>query len=607
MRIKLFSMILFISILFISCGDEPTTSLQGGTTHTNLNLKFDRTVSDYPSNFDLHLEVKPELSPPFKEVLEIRDRKTQRLLELPLGERCEVTSTVYENNVLLKAFTLIPALDTTTIKGFDVILYAVNEESEPADFTINLLHPDNGQSDVVQELVFDWELSGASVTILKYVLYLGEEEDPPIAVDDIWAQQYYMPAGTLKADRTYYWRVAAIDEGWNITYSSVHSFTAGFDQAMGELYPTDGFELYQRATARITRKVDDSYVMLIRSEETYQSTDFDFLRFDTDCQYDWRRFYDPNENRAVCDFVSTPDGGFIVTGTIYNESPQQVLLWKLDSSGLNEWSSQYGSELNDVGISIIRCDDGGFALLYDAGLPEDLIRPERSRLGMLKLDSEGNQEWNTVVEELDVDYGDSGDRILTQTSDGGFVAIGNTIDQSQHVQNLALVKFAPSGEIEWVKDYPEYRDPRGVSLSSAQDGSVLFCMGNWVDYNDFRIDTKNLDDDGTERWGYSFQAGATGRANCLIQTEDGNYVLTGATRNISHWEKDFLIFKFTSSGQVMWTKTAAIEEDECFYTVIEQPDNSLIFTGHRELVDNDNRLNRAVWVLKTDQDGNAVN
>jgi len=91
------------------------------------------------------------------------------------------------------------------------------------------------------------------------------------------------------------------------------------------------------------------------------------------------------------------------------------------------------------------------------------------------------------------DYG----RSIQQTSDGGYIAAGETYSYTHGNNDFAIYKLSSSGNKVWFKHY------------GGTDGD----------------------------YGYSIQ-----------QTSDGGYIVTGATSSYAYGSYDFAIYKLDSSG-----------------------------------------------------------
>ena len=86
----------------------------------------------------------------------------------------------------------------------------------------------------------------------------------------------------------------------------------------------------------------------------------------------WSQFYYPGENHAVSGLQQTEDGGFVVTGMKsdpFAGIPNDIFLFKTDSSGSLLWKNTYGRSNDDFAWNVLPADDQGF---YLAGYTENI-------------------------------------------------------------------------------------------------------------------------------------------------------------------------------------------------------------------------------------------
>jgi hypothetical protein len=114
--------------------------------------------------------------------------------------------------------------------------------------------------------------------------------------------------------------------------------------------------------------------------------------------------------------VQTTDGGYAIANDFY------FTLVRLNSEGSLEWNSTYVSRDKNEVYTLVQTDDGGFAL---SGYIWQRIDGGNPYMGLVKTDASGNQQW---VQYYGIGVADS----MTKTADGGFVlADGNHLIKVQ--------------------------------------------------------------------------------------------------------------------------------------------------------------------------------
>ena len=201
----------------------------------------------------------------------------------------------------------------------------------------------------------------------------------------------------------------------------------------------------------------------------------------------------------------TSDGGYIVCGRVWSNNGD-LFIGKFNSDGNDEWSKIYGGNYTEHATSIQETYEGGFILVGPYGY------------GLMKVDSNGNIEWNN--DEL------TGNEV-DLTSDGGFIVTGGY-----------LVKTDSQGNIEWT--YSESCNSGTPTI----DGGYA-CTGPAPGNN---IGLYKIDSSGNEEWVQTYghpDVSANGKS--MQQTNDGGYIIL-AQEGIN-----YIIIKTDSEGNtVAW-------------------------------------------------------
>jgi hypothetical protein len=91
--------------------------------------------------------------------------------------------------------------------------------------------------------------------------------------------------------------------------------------------------------------------------------------------------------------VYTSDRGYAIAGITYPPGSEDanVMLMKIDATGIILWRKTYGGPGDDTAHSVIQTSDGGYAMLGYAGLGG-----LKGSHWMAKTDSKGNAQWSRV-------------------------------------------------------------------------------------------------------------------------------------------------------------------------------------------------------------------
>ena len=172
----------------------------------------------------------------------------------------------------------------------------------------------------------------------------------------------------------------------------------------------------------------------------YVLVDGEFLLIKTDELGNllWERSQDGPEMERAQWVIETIDGGYVVAGiTRPGVGEGDFLLIKTDSSGDMEWSRTYGSQDKDEGHVVVQTSDGGYIL---SGL---LWNRSGGDAGVIKTDSEGIMEWKR-------NYGDGIAWAMALTNDGGYVIVCNRIIKIDSEGSIQWSQPCPYGSVRCV-------------------------------------------------------------------------------------------------------------------------------------------------------------
>lgn len=162
--------------------------------------------------------------------------------------------------------------------------------------------------------------------------------------------------------------------------------------------------------------------------------------------------------------VQTSDGGFILSAYISNNGYDLWLL-KVDANGDQEWSKIFdwpnSGGLQVQAVSAIITDDGGYLI---SGSPTT-----QGRLRLYKTDSQGTLQWTSQI-------GDPSDRFwgwLIRAHDGGYMAVGSSTRFGNGSEDVYLVKMDQNGQEQWSRTYGGDDEDRGRVVRTTADGGYI--------------------------------------------------------------------------------------------------------------------------------------
>ena len=156
-------------------------------------------------------------------------------------------------------------------------------------------------------------------------------------------------------------------------------------------------------------------------------------------------------------------------------------------------------------------------------------------------------------------FGGTGDDwgfYVEQTSDGGFIITGGTDSFGAGMADIYLIKTESNGDTMWTKTFGgEFMD-WGMCVLQTEDGGYIiagsttsFGMGAW---DAFLIKTGA---NGNETWNRTIGGLQLDAGNCLAQTPDGGFIIAGTTYSFGAGESDMYLVKTDFEGNVIWSQT----------------------------------------------------
>ena len=253
----------------------------------------------------------------------------------------------------------------------------------------------------------------------------------------------------------------------------------------------------------------------------------------------------------------TADGGFILAGTTWMESPvynytYAAWFYKLDASGALQWSNTYGKNL---AINPSAPDGGGY------------YEPNYS--------------------------GTSGAYSAQQTSDGGYVVSGyNCTPNYAPGYNVgcdemggAVFKLDPGGNLDWEQIYDPYNGVSGGLLSAGyvmidslrqtiDGGYVTTEYGSAAVSGIFPLRVSKLDAAGNVLWSVTIESTSQTSYSAAARTADGGYIVAGQNGSIVA-----SLSKLDATGNILWQQEQCSPDYGYFTSVQQTTDGGYIAAG----------------------------
>ena len=305
------------------------------------------------------------------------------------------------------------------------------------------------------------------------------------------------------------------------------------------------------------------------------------IKYSSDGTLEWESAYGGTGNNDVFRDMVKSSNDYVLVGrsdssnsgsiTSVNNGANDLMLIKVNSSGVKQWDRLYGGSLDDQAFGIEVVTSGGFIIAgYSASSEGTYIE---TNLGnedawLVKTKANGDFLWSKNF------GGSADDRFVSvlNTIDNGFLAAGRTassIDNNAGLLDLYLVKTNSVGELEWEKTIGGTQDDLftkmiktsdegflAVGYSKSDDGAIGSNAGD-EDAIAFKLDSE-----GETIWSTVIGGSGIEEARDVIELADGSYLIgilsessqSGDFSSGSKGNFDYWIFKYSADGEQVWSK-----------------------------------------------------
>ena len=262
---------------------------------------------------------------------------------------------------------------------------------------------------------------------------------------------------------------------------------------------------------------------------------------------------------------------------------------------VESWNKVFGGSNWDEGISGVQTSDGGYIII---GLLQS-TEIGKAGIWLIKTDAKGNKLWDKTFGKYPNEEGNS----VQQTNDGGYIIIGKTSD----IGVLLLIKTDTDGNEIWDRTFDTF-DGIGHSVQQTTDGGYIITgYASSIGAGNTDVWLIKTDASGNKLWDKTFGGSNDDSASSVQQTNDGGYVVAGATSSIGAGNTDVWLIKTDASGNKLWDKTFGGSGEETGASVQQTTDGGYIITGTTDSFGAGGGLfGGDAWLIKTDSQGNDI-
>ncbi len=303
----------------------------------------------------------------------------------------------------------------------------------------------------------------------------------------------------------------------------------------------------------------------------------------------WEKSFGGGINERSESIQQTKDGGYIVAGrtsstdgdVVGNNGSVDFWLIKLDNAGNLIWQKCLGGTLDEQAFQVQQTIDGGYVVVGHSYSSDGDVSQNKgsSDIWVVRLDQTGNIEWEKSLGGSDFDFGES----IQQTKDRGFILTGRTLSNDGDVtgqkgnSDFWIVKLSDAGSVQWQRPLGGSLDDVGYSIIQTNDDGYIatgYTFSNDVDvfgnHGGKDLWVIKLDNLGNTQWQNALGGSGNEEGREIIQTSDGNYLVTGFTASnngdvtSSFNSTRYWIVKLFQNGVLDWEMTFGGQTDLAF-------------------------------------------
>lgn len=289
----------------------------------------------------------------------------------------------------------------------------------------------------------------------------------------------------------------------------------------------------------------------------------------------WHRTLGGDAPEKVFDMIETRDGNFVLAGVTHHPETQraQGLIIQFNRYGEVMWSQRYGGDRagSDQLRAVVQAADGGFAV---AGFTSTQGKGGQD-MWLLRLNAVGELIWQQT-------YGTEGDEIalsLIETRDEGFVLGGSIKHEAPYGRDMLILRTDRRGRGTWRRFVKTPGDDAVEQVVEAIDGSYLAAgwgQSELTPSADARIWA--LSQSGQVTWDRSYGGAEADVFYDLVAVPSGGYAALGRTASFDQ-TPDLWLMRLDVAGRTLWQERTKGEQHDWAHSLTITDDDGFLIGG----------------------------
>jgi hypothetical protein len=412
-------------------------------------------------------------------------------------------------------------------------------------------------------------------------------------------------------------------DGNYITVGSISSFEKGSTDAYVIKVDLDGNLIWEKTfggekedVLKSIQKSDDRGYLITgwtnsygnKEVDTYGEITFDIwlLKIDNNGTEIWNKTYGFGGHEKSFSILQTHNNSYIINGNTnsYSSGGYDAWILKVNHNGDVLWSTTIGGLQDDYLSSIEQTSDNG----YIASGWTTSFGVVIENMWLLKLDKDGNEEWNITYKSESANYGFS----VKETTDKGFLIAGKIFSSKKNYFDAWLLKTNFTGNITWSKIYEHEFGTEFILMQEMNDGTYTI-LGNYDINNKNRSDIwlLKIDNEGIKQFDKFYHGSKFEQGFSINLTPDNGLIITGQTTSFGTGNSDVILIKIDSDlgleyenigPEFLWFKTYGGSGMDSGYNFLKTNDGHLVIVGSSSSPE----IGDGLLLMKLDYNGNEI-
>jgi len=336
---------------------------------------------------------------------------------------------------------------------------------------------------------------------------------------------------------------------------------------------------------------------------------------------EWQRTFGGSEADDWQDLTATPDGGYMAIGSTNSsdgdvkghKGKSDIWLAKMALDGTIVWQKCLGGTESDVAHSILRLRGGGYLLVAGTRSSDGDLegkKPTGTDAWLVQINEAGDILWQAV-------YGSDGTDVLytaIQTAEGNFVLAGQRGTPSGTDADVWVLVVDKLGQKRAENTYGGSSFDRANALIATKDGGYLVVGQTNSKDRDVHVNAGGgdswaikIDASLALKWERSYGKGGMDVATSAVQMPDGGYLIAGNSQTVEpgksvyEGEIDGIVVKLSPKGEVEWERRLGGGDHEMLNRMIATQTGGFLVTGWFGEGRADHDM--AAWVAELNESG----